>query len=296
MTRAATAQWGRASLLALCLLGCSRSPPPSRFPSADAALSRMRESQSCSRAVSGEAKLDYFGDEGRVRASLLYLAEVPDHVRLDVFSPFGATLSTLTSDGKSFGLFDLQKKSFLRGPATACNLQRFTRVPMPPHAFAELLRGEAPVLVHEPSATSIQWQSGAYTLRLHGRNQSEEAIELIPLDADWNKSWSEQRVRVLSVEVRQAGAPLYRVELADHAPAPMSEPRVDPEGLEPPVAPSGPMCRAELPRRLHFLVAGGEQDLVLASHEIAHNPPLVRGVFTQSPPPGVVVRSSPCAD
>jgi len=36
--------------------------------------------------------------------------------------------------------------------------------------------------------------------------------------------------------------------------------------------------------------------LVLASHEIAHNPPLVPGVFAQSVPPGVVVSDSPCAD
>jgi hypothetical protein len=256
----------------------------------------MRAGQACSRAVSGEAKLDYFGDEGRVRGSLLYLAEVPDRVRLDVFSPFGATLSTLTSDGANFGLFDLQKKSFLRGPATACNLQRFTRVPLPPHAFAELLRGEAPVLVHEPAAASIDWQSGGYLLRLRGRNQAEEAIALVPLDADWNKAWSEQRLRVLRVEVRQAGVPLYTVELADHAPAPMSVARVDPEGIDPPLAPSGPECHAELPRRLHFVVGGGERDLVLASHELAHNPPLVPGVFAQSPPPGVIVRSSPCAD
>jgi hypothetical protein len=256
----------------------------------------MRAGQACSRAVSGEAKLDYFGDEGRVRGSLLYLAEVPDHVRLDVFSPFGATLSTLTSNGAEFGLFDLQKKSFLRGPATACNLRRFTRVPLPPHAFAELLRGVAPVLVHEPSAASIEWRSGGYSLDLRGKNQAEETIVLVPLEADWNKVWSEQRVRVLRVEVRQAGAPLYSVELADHAPAPMSAPRVDPDGIDPPLAPSGPECHAELPRRLHFLVAGGEHDLVLASHEIAHNPPLSPGVFEQSAPPGVAVRSSPCAD
>ena len=290
------AGWGRGPFFGLFLLGCSRAAPPSLFPSADAALSRMRDSQSCSRAVTGDAKLDYFGEEGRVRGSVLYLAEVPDRVRLDLLSPFGAALSTLTSDGTNFGLFDLQKRSFLRGPATACNLRRFTRVPLPPHAFAELLRGQAPVLVHDASAARIEWKSGAYRVRLSGKNQAEESIELVPLDADWNKRWSEQRVRVLSVEVRQAGVPLYRVELADHSPAPMSEARVDPDGLDPPILPSGPPCRAELPRRLHFLVAGGEHDLVLATQEVSHNPPLVPGVFTQVSPPGVSVRSSTCAD
>jgi hypothetical protein len=296
MKPAASAQQGRAFVLALLLLGCHRSAPPSRFPSADDALSRMRAGQACSRAVSGEAKLDYFGDSGRVRGSLLYLALVPDRVRLDVFSPFGVTVYTVTSDGSRFGLFDLQQKTFLHGPPNACNLQRFTRVPLPPHAFAALLRGEAPVLVHEPSATSIAWQSGAYQLRIRGKNQAEETITLVPNDADWNKDWSTQRVRVLSVDVRQAGVPLYRVELTDHAPAGMSSPRVDPDGIDPPLPASGPDCHAELPRSLRFVVGDGERDLLLVNHELTHNPPLPAGVFQQSPPPGVAVRYSPCAD
>lgn len=296
MNRAASARQGRAWLFALLLLGCHRAPPPSRFPSADDAIARMRAGQACSRGVSGEAKLDYFGDSGRVRGSLLYLALVPDRVRLDVFSPFGLTVYTVTSDGSKFGLFDLQQKTFLHGPPNTCNLQRFTRVPLPPHAFAALLRGEAPVLVHEPSAASISWQGGGYHLRILGKNQAEETIVLVPVDADWNRDWSTQRVRVLSVDVRQAGVPLYRVELADHAPAAMSSPRVDPDGIDPPLPPSGPECRAELPRSLRFVVGNGDQDLLLVNHEVAHNPALPQGVFQQSPPPGVVVRHSPCAD
>ena len=55
-------------------------------------------------------------------------------------------------------------------------------------AFAELLRGEAPVLVHEPAAATIEWESGGYSLNLRGKNQAEQTIVLVPLDADWNKA------------------------------------------------------------------------------------------------------------
>jgi hypothetical protein len=256
----------------------------------------MRATQACSHAVGGEAKLDYFGKGGRVRGSLLYLASMPDRVRLDIVSPFGATISTLTSDGSNFALFDLREKSFLRGPANACNLQRFTRVPLPPHAFTELLRGEAPVLVHEAAGASIAWKAGGYLIHLTSKNQAEEEIRLVPLDADWNKDFSAQRLRVESVAVTQAGVPLYRVELEGHAQAPMAEARLDPDGIEPPIPASGPACAAELPRRIHFTVGNSEHDLLLVTHEVTHNPPLPAGVFSQDEPPGVRSGVSPCRD
>lgn len=284
------------SLLLLLAAGCHRAPPPSRFPSADAALARMRQGQSCSRGVSGDAKLDYFGEGGRVRGSVLYVASAPDRVRFDVFSPFGATLSTLTSDGSRFSLYDLRERTFLYGPANACNLQRFTRVPLPPYAFVELMRGLSPVLVHDQGGASLDWERGAYTVRILSKHRAEQEIRLTPAEADWHLPWQEQRVRVTEVSVRQAGVPLYRVELTAHAPVNTAPARVDPDGIDPPVSASGPECRAELPRRLHFIVGGGSHDVVLASEQLEHNPPLMPGVFAQVPPAGVSVRSSACAE
>jgi len=282
--------------LLIAAAGCHRGPPPSRFPSADLALTRVREEQACSRAVGGDAKLDYFGEQGRVRGSVLYVAAAPDRIRFDVFSPFGATLSTLTSDGRRFALSDVRERVFLHGPANACNLQRFTRVPLPPQAFVDLLRGVPPVLVHDASAASLEWESGAYSVRIRSRHQAEQKIRLLPAEEDWNRPWREQRLRVMEVEVRQAGAPLYRVELEGHARVRMAETRVDPDGIDPPFPPSGPECHAELPRRFHFVVGDGRHDVVLANEKTEHNPPLMPGTFEQTPAPGLRVRSSPCAE
>lgn len=282
------------ALLFAAAVGCQRTPPPSRFPNAEAALARMRESQACSRGVGGESKLDYFGQGGRVRGSVLSIVSVPDRIRFDVFSPFGATLSTLTSDGRRFGLYDLRQKVFLQGPANACNLQRFTRVPLPPHAFVELLRGVAPVLVHDPAEAFLDWEGGSYAIRISSKHRADELIRLRPTDADWNLPWDRQRVRVTEVSVRQAGVPLYRVELEAYRRVNTAPTVVDPDGIDPPVPPSGPECAAELPHRLHFVVADGEHDVVLASRSLSHNPPLQPGVFEQRPSPGVAVRYSPC--
>ncbi|MEO8903761.1 MAG: hypothetical protein ABI488_15775 [Polyangiaceae bacterium] len=283
-------------LLALLALGCAAPPPASQFPSAQAALDRMRATTSCSRALTSDAKLDYFGPQGRLRGSLLYVVAAPDKLRLDIVSPFGATVSTLTSDGKNFALFDLRQKQFLRGPANACNLARFTHVPIPPAALVQLLRGEAPVLVHAEAAASIAWESGEYVVRIQGTRQATEEIHLQPVPQDYSLPYAAQRVRVTEVRVLQQGVELYRALLVGHRAAKMSGPRLDPDGLDAPVLPSGPTCQAEVPGRLRLQVPDGDQDVILENVDVSQNPPLDPKVFEQAPPGGVEVRYSPCAD
>ena len=195
---------GKLLALALFTVGCGRTPPSSQFPNAQAALDRMRETYACSRGLSGEAKLDYFGEAGRVRGDLWYLVSLPNKVRLDVVSPFGATISSLTSDGQRFNLLDQD-------------------------------------VVHE-----------------------------------------------------QVGVPLYSIELRGHRVAHTAPPRKDPDGIDPPLPPSGPQCDAPVPMRLRIEVPQAEHDLMLDNHEVKHNPPLDQGAFAQETPAGVRVRSSPC--
>jgi hypothetical protein len=285
---------GLASLACLAVSGCYRSPPASRFPSAEALLSRLHEEQACSRGLSGEGKLDYFGKEGRIRGTVLFMMSSPDRVRLDVVSPFGATISTLTSDGSAFSLYDLRQKVFLHGPANACNLGQFTHVPMPPHALVSLLRGEPPLLSHAPGTATLSWESGRYVVHIESAHQASEEVAISLADEDYDKPYAAQRLELRGVEVKQQGYVLYRAELAEHLAAVTAPPRSDPDGIEPDVPPSGPECRARLPRRLHLEVPAEEQDLLLSVSEVAHNPPLGQGAFEQRPPGGVVVRSSPC--
>src|SRR5688500_17646517 len=96
LTEASRAAARTAALLGLVSFGCA-SAPPSRFPSASAALERMRQTYACSRSVRAEAKIDYFESRGRVRGNVMYIAALPEKLRFDVFSPFGVTLATLTS-------------------------------------------------------------------------------------------------------------------------------------------------------------------------------------------------------
>jgi hypothetical protein len=282
--------------LAAGVVACHPPPPASRFPNARAAIDRMQATHSCSRGVQGEAKVDYFGDSGRVRGNALFIVGRPERVRIDVFSPFGVTLSTLTSDGRDFALLDLNEKRFFHGPARACNVRRFLRVPVPPHALVSLITGTAPVLVHRPEDASIEWERGQYQLRIRSKHAAVQTIGLRPHPNDFGLSWSEQRLRVANVRVEQQGVTLYDVTLAGHAPARMAPARVDPEGIDPDVPPSGPSCSAELPRRLRFVSEVTEDDVIFTVSEVFHNPPLLEGIFNQVAPGGVAMSYSDCAE
>jgi hypothetical protein len=261
----------------------------------------MHETHSCSLALQGEAALDYFGDEGRVVGNLLYMVAVPEKVRFDAFSPFGMTLSTLTSDGQTFSLFDLREKVFWTGPANTCNMARFAGVPVPAFALVQLLRGVAPVLVHDAPQVSIEWNGGFlgggnYRIEIRSKHQAYEEITLVPYQADWNKPWQQQRVHVTSVMVEQQGVELYSAELRGHESTVRQPPRRDPEGLGIVYPPSGPECSAEVPRRIRISVPVTDRDLIFRIKEVWHNPAIGPDAFQQARPPGTRLRHAICSD
>jgi hypothetical protein len=283
------------AFLALLLgLSCHRAAPPSRIPSPRQAIDRMRASVECSRGLTGEGTFDYFGDEGRIRAKSLYVVARPKRLRFDVINPMGGVISTLTSDGQSFAYSDLRQKQFLEGPADECNLEQALRVPVPPEALGELLTGQAPILVHQAEQARLAWDAGAYVLDIDSEHAAAERVRLVPRDEDWERPWQEQRLRVLEVRVSQQGLVLYEARLDDHRAAHTAEPRVDPDGLEATIPPSGPSCDAEIPRKVRFIVPGAGRDIVFVQGDVRHNPPLTAGLFRQVPAGGMHVRRSSC--
>jgi outer membrane lipoprotein-sorting protein len=272
---------------ALALAACGAAPPRSVFPTADDALGRMRATYACANGVQGEAKIDNFSPKGRVRGDLILTAVVPDRVRFDVVS-FGTTLYTLASDGDRFQMLDVKEKQFLHGPSSPCNLARLTQVPVPGHALVALLRGEAPVLVHQPAGATIAWDSGGfYRIALSSTREATEEIHLEVRPSDFDRPWGEQRVRVTDVVVRQRGIDLYHADLRNHKPTQTATTRTDPDGIDPDVPAIGPVCDAELPWSIHMAVPNTEQDVIFQYKEAKWNPAIIPGAFKIDPPGGV---------
>ncbi len=270
-------------------------PPASSPPNADAALARMHASFACANAVQANAKIDHFSEQGRLRGEVMLFAGRPARVRLDIVSPFGVALATLTSDGAHFSLADLREKRFFVGPASACNIARMTSVPVPGHVLVDLLQGEAPVLKHEPQSATMVWSpAGYWVLTIPSTHDAHEEIHLAPRPEDWALPWDRQRMRVLDVQVQQQGYVLYHAELSEHATAPTAGPRLDPDNLEPPIPPSGPPCDAELPRKIHVAVPDPDADVRFEYNQVSWNPPLPDGTFEQAPRPGMSVQGVTC--
>jgi hypothetical protein len=94
-------------------------------------------------------------------------------------------------------------------------------------------------------------------------------------------------MRVLDVRVEQQGYVLYHAEMGDHARAATAGPREDPDNLAPPLAPSGPPCDAEIPRKIRLDVPNPTTDVRFQYEQLLWNPPLPEGTFEQPPPPGM---------
>ena len=277
-----------AALSLVCGAGCASVPPPqSLVPRAADALGRLRSSGEICTGVQATAKVDYFGDEGRGRGDVWLFASWPARLRMDIISPFGVNLATLTSDGTRFGMADLRNKSFYVGEPKACAIGQFTQVPIPAHALVSLLRGQAPILQHAAETATIEWdRHGYYLVQMSGADDTHEELHLEPRPDDLAKPWTEQRMRIVGVVVRQHDTVLYDAEMSDFAGAPMSAARVDPDGIDPPTPPSGPSCTAELPRKIHVRVPSRGQDVQFRYEKVTWNPPLPPGTFAQAVPQG----------
>ena len=277
--------------LLVAAIGCHRvAPPPSRFPTAADALARMKATYQCERGVRGDAKIDSFSERARVRGKLLLFGSRPSRLRFDLLSPppFNSIMATLTTDDGHFALVDLRERKFYEGPATACNIARLTEVPLEAHTLVSLLGGQAPLLVHQDAELRMEWNpDGYYTIRVPSTRGAIEELQVAPTPSDFQKPWSAQRLRVLDVRVAQQGIELYHASLGAHEWTSTAPAQVDPDGIDPPILPSGPQCTVEVPRTIHIEVKESGEDLLFRYEDVKVNPPLPPGVFTQPVPGGV---------
>jgi hypothetical protein len=88
--------------------------------------------------------------------------------------------------------------------------------------------------------------------------------------------------------VRQAGVDLYHADLRGFEHADTATARVDPDGIDPPVPPIGPVCGADLPRSIRMRVPNTDQDVIFQYKTAKWNPPIIPGAFEQKPSPGAV--------
>ena len=118
------------------------------------------------------------------------------------------------------------------------------------------------------------------------KHDASQQVLLEVYDDDYNKPWAQQRLRVTGVTTTQRGVTLYEATMRNHEPAKTAPPRVDEDGLDPDIPPSGPQCSAEVPRSIRVGVPNSGDDVIFQYKKVAFNPPILQGAFHQELPAG----------
>lgn len=288
------------ALLAAPLAACgATSPPASRFPDAKSAVDRLDATYASVTGVRGRAKIDYLGKNGRVRGDVVVLAGAPANLRLGITANVVGAAGEISSDGKEFIADDKANQRYLIGPAKPCNIAKLTQVPLPSTELVPMLWGMRPAIEGPITCDGLSWSSEGFyrvMLREQGKPLAHE-LRLAPTPDTWGKPWGEQRVRLLGVLGWGAGDTLlYRVTMGDHTPTRTADPLVDPDGLNPPIPPSGAQVLVDVPRKIHVEVPGKGSDVVFKYEDAWVNPPLIPSAYRLVVRPGVPVDYADCED
>jgi hypothetical protein len=286
-------------LFLVALAGCGAAkPPPSVLPNAQSALTRLDATYKDVTGISGSAKIDYLGDKGRVRGDVSVLASGPSRLRFAITADVVGAAGEVASDGVRFQADDKGHGRYIVGAAKPCNIARITQVPLPLEELVPMLWGMRPHLDGPIKCDSINWHDdGHYVVMMSRADKQSFSHELhvAPYPADWEKPWAQQRLRLLGVTTWDNSSIVYRVTMKDHAATGMAKPLVDPDGLSPDVALSGPVVTGvELPRTIHVEVPAKKSDVIFKYSEEFLNPPLIDSAFQLILKEGVPVDESRC--
>lgn len=247
---------GALCLGALLLAGCpDRFRQPDDF-SADPAplIAKVKARDAAITSLSGALKIEAWQDGERIKLRQFFAVQAPDKLRIDLLSPFEQPLVTLTSDGRTLAIYDLEKKRFFRGPASNANLARLIPVKLAPDSLAALLRGTLPIIAHETATVAWDGEHGWYQLDLVGKSRRQR-IHFEP-----------EGLRITEAREWRGETQIYRAQLGDW---------------------SGAGATA-LPRRMRLTAPGDVRvDALVVDAEV--NPELPAEAFVLPPPEGIAV-------
>ena len=165
------------------------------------ALDAYRSTRNHVSAVRAEARVEQWGENGRIRGTVLMFVERPNRVRFDAMTQFGPAV-ILTSDGERFALTDLRENRYLEGPSCPENIERLLGIPMSGEDVSLFLLGDSPRLDTETRGVSCT-ADGTYLVTFTEADGRRQEIELAvrPWDVEHDAPPQEQRLRMIRSEV-----------------------------------------------------------------------------------------------
>jgi hypothetical protein len=204
-------------------------------------------------SVQGEAKLKADSPQTKGVVTLFAAVTQPGFVHLESLNFFGKPEGILISDGREFGLFQVEQGTYHRGPASAQNLAQFVPVPLHPLELAALLLGRSIRIAPEQAELSIDESAGSYLLVLR-KGPVTQKLWVHPSEH-----------RVLKSEVTGARAYDYAFDKLETK------------------------AGVSLPMRVTMSVPSQSLVLELTYKDVEVNKTLEQGMFDLSPPPNAKV-------
>jgi hypothetical protein len=225
--------------------------PSGPTPAPEVLWARLR-SRPAPHTLQAEARVSYFGEEGRVRLRATLVAQRPDRFRLETLSPFEEPIDLMISDGQT--LWWLSQGTLREGRATPEKIGRLLPLPLHPRELVSLLLGGLPADA-EPVRVEAVSDPPAYRLDLRMGDR-------------WTRLWVDADAdRILRLEV---------------APGPDAPARVraEFEGFE-------DRQGFSWPTRIHGETGDGGTDLRIRLTDMAFDRELPERVFRFDAGPGV---------
>jgi hypothetical protein len=160
------------------LAGCTTRPAPrpgtpqvGALPSAEDIVAALEQRRGAVRSLRAMARLSYASPEETRKAKQLVIAERPDRLRFEIFSPFGAVFVLTAADGV-LAAWARDESTVYRGSASPENLQRYAQVDLPVPTAVDFLLGTPPFQSDPDSVVSADdgaveiWQESGRTARV----------------------------------------------------------------------------------------------------------------------------------
>ena len=165
-------------ILVLFVSACARPPQVTwtELPTVEFLLTRLADTTGQVHSLDGTAKVSMTVKGKFFSSQQFLLVEKPDRLRADVLTGFGQLILQLTADGKELSVFmhTTVPSRFLRGPATAENLARFTRVPLATEDMVRLLLYEPPLITYQQA--EVVAEENTLLLRLNNQKIRQELL------------------------------------------------------------------------------------------------------------------------
>lgn len=168
----------RILLLLLFLTACAKAPQPvwTELPSSTELLQQFGKTTGKVASLDGAATVGLTVDGKYFSSQQFLLLEKPDRLRADVLTGFGQLILQLSSNGQELAVFTntTVPGHFYRGPATAENVSRFTRIPLAPEDMVRLLLYDPPLIEFRQAV--VVAENGQLLLRLENPQLRQELL------------------------------------------------------------------------------------------------------------------------